>query len=280
MPLLVTGASGVNGNGFGALLAFELDGKLTGTFIDDERIIDPRGLAVDPKENLLFLNSGADRILAISPQGRIIRDTGRIDALNPGGGTFGPDGRYYVGLRTARTIIALSTSLDADTEHVLPPRIVPFPRGFAFGHDGRLFLASGIGPHGEGDNSILAFPPGTFASMSPSRLVSDPQPSPLDLTIAPNGNIVVSSEHPFGSTAAVTSVREYDAKDGHLVRVFSPNGKAEFRKPRGLRFASNGILGCVARDEVVGFDVVGGNCLGPIALLPRLNGQALVFLPD
>ena len=29
--------------------------------------------AVDPKENLLFLNSGADRVLAISPQGQIVQ---------------------------------------------------------------------------------------------------------------------------------------------------------------------------------------------------------------
>ena len=280
MTLLVTSASGANGDGLGALLAFESDGRLRGTFIDDDRIADPRGLALDPKENLLLLNSGADRILAISPQGRIIRDIGRIEGLNPGGGTFGPDGRYYVGLRTARTIIALSTSLDADAENVLPPKVVPFPRGFAFGHDGRLFLASGIGPHGEGDNSILAFGPGTSSPMRPTRLVSDPQLSPLDLTIAPNGNIVVSSELPFGAKDAVTSVREYDAKDGHLVRVFSSNGKAEFRKPRGLRFAPDGVLGCVARDEVVAFDFVSGSCLGSIARLPRLNGQALVFLPD
>ncbi len=83
MPLLVTSASGVNGNGFGTLLAFGLDGKLRGTLIDDERIVDPRGLAVDPKENLLFLNSGADRVLAISPQELIVRDTGRIKVSIP-----------------------------------------------------------------------------------------------------------------------------------------------------------------------------------------------------
>ena len=136
MPLLVTSASGGNGNGFGALLAFELDGSLRGTFIDDDRIADPRGLAVDPKENLLFLNSGAERVLAISSEGLIVRDTGRIEGLNPGGGIFGPDGRYFVGLRSARTIVALSTSFDAATEHFLPPGIVPFPRGFAFSHDG------------------------------------------------------------------------------------------------------------------------------------------------
>jgi len=277
MPLLVTSASGANGNGFGALLAFESDGSLRGTFIDDDRIADPRGLAVDPKENLLFLNSGADRVLAISSQGLIVRDTGRIEGLNPGGGIFGPDGRYFVGLRSARTIIALSTSLDAAIEYFLPPGIVPFPRGFAFSHDGRLFLASGIGPDRQGDNIVLAFSPGT--STQPSRLVTDPELSPLDLAIAPNGNIVVSSEHPFGAVDAVTSVREYDAMDGHLVRVFSPGGKAEFRKPRGLRFAPHGHFYCVARDEVVAFEFASGECLGVMARLPGLNGQALAFFP-
>src|SRR5580700_3305860 len=121
MPLLVTSASGDTGNGFGALLAFDLNGRLRGTFIDDDRVADPRGLAVDPNEHLLFLNSGADRVLAISSQGRVVRDTGWIEGLNPGGANFGPDGRYFVGLRSARTIIALSTSLHAAVEHVLPP---------------------------------------------------------------------------------------------------------------------------------------------------------------
>ena len=277
MFLLVTSASGANGNGFGALLAFELDGTFRGRLIDDDRIADPRGLAIDPKENLLFLNSGTDRVLAISSRGSVVRDTGGIESLNPGGGNFGPDGRYFVGLRSTRTIVAFANSLDAAPEHVLPPGFVPFPRGFAFGHDGQLFLASGIGPDGRGDNAILAFTLRT--PLQPSRLVTDPELSPLDLAIAPNGNIVVSSERPFGAVDAVTSVREYDTTDGHLVRVLSPNRKAEFRKPRGLRFAPNGLLYCVALDEVVGFDFASGECLGAIARLPRLNGQALVFFP-
>jgi hypothetical protein len=278
MLLLVTSASGANGNGFGALLTFELDGTFRGTFIEDDRIADPRGLAVDPKENLLFLNSGADRVLAISSNGLVVRDTGRIEGLNPGGGIFGPDGRYFVGLRSARTIAAFSTNLDTAPENVLPPGIVPFPRGFAYGRDGRLFLASGIGPDGKGDNAVLAFNRDTPAQ--PSRLVTDPELSPLDLAIAPNGNIVVCSELPFGAVDAVTTIREYDTTDGHLVRVFSPNGKAEFRKPRGLRFAPDSLLYCVARDEVVSFDFVSGKCLGAFARLPRLNGQALVFFPN
>jgi hypothetical protein len=277
MFLLVTSAAGANGNGFGSLLAFELNGTPRGIFIIDDRIADPRGLAVDSKEDLLFLNSGTDRVLAISSDGRVVRDTGRIEGLNPGGGNFGPDGRYFVGLRRSHTIMAFSTTLDAAGEYLLPPGIVPFPRGFAFGHDGRLFLASGIDPSGQGDNTVVAFTPGR--PTQPSRLVADAALSPLDLAIAPNGNLVVSSEHPFGALGAVTTVREYDVADGHLVRVFVPNGKAEFCRPRGLRFAPNGDLYCVARDEVVGFDFASGECLGTVVRFPRLNGQALAFFP-
>ena len=277
MPILVTSASGINGNGYGALLAFKGDGTLIGPFNDDSRIVDPRGLAVDRKEGLLFLNSGGDRVMALSQNGTIVRDTGPIAGLNPGGGNFGPDGRYYVGLRSARTVMAFPVSLDATGENFVPPGIVPFPRGFAFGHDGRLFLASGIGPTGEGNDTIVVITPSE--PTGPFRLVSDPELSPLDLAIAPNGNLVVASEHPFGAADAVTSVREYDSTDGHLVRVFCPMKLAEFRKPRGLRFGPDGHLYCVAQDEVVAFDFMKGVCLGTTVQFPRLNGQALAFFP-
>lgn len=102
--------------------------------------------------------------------------------------------------------MALTATLDDAGERILPGRIAPFPRGFAFGSDGALFLSSGIGPCGEGENTILAFTRGQ--NPKPFRLVSDPELSPLDLAVAPNGNIVVSSEYPFGSPNAVTSVRE------------------------------------------------------------------------
>jgi len=84
MPLLVTSASGASGNGFGALLAFELDGRFRGTFTEDDRIADPRGIAVDPKENLLLLNSGADRVLVMSSDGSVVRDTGGWPILSRG----------------------------------------------------------------------------------------------------------------------------------------------------------------------------------------------------
>ena len=77
----------------------------------------------------------------------------------------------------------------------------------------------------------------------------------------------------------MTTVREYDASDGHLVRVLSAAGLAEFRKPRGLRFDHRGRLYCVAQDEVVAFDFTTGACLGAVVRQPRLNGQALMFIP-
>src|ERR1700719_3665083 len=138
MPLLVTGAAGANGNGYGTLLAFDLNGRSLGAFSRDSRIADPRGLAVDRDEGLLFLNSGTDRVLALDPNGRVVRDSGPIEGLNPGGGNFGPDGRYYFGARSARTIMAFSIGLGATGEYVLPAGIVPFPRGFAFARGGSL----------------------------------------------------------------------------------------------------------------------------------------------
>jgi DNA-binding beta-propeller fold protein YncE len=277
MPLVVTSATGTNGDGYGALLAFDDDGKPLGPFTRDSRIADPRGLAVNRKDGLLFINSATDRVLAIDRNGVVVRDSGPINGLNPGGGNFGPDGRYYVGSRSARTIMAFTPGLDGRDDHVLPLGIVPFPRGFAFGPDGRLFLASGMGPDGIGDNSIVAFAPDR--QRLASFVVRDAELSPLDLAVAPNGNVLVSSEHPFAMADAGTTLREYNAADGHLVRVFRADGLAEFRQPRGLRFGSEGHLYCVAQDAVVAFDFATGRCLGTTVRFPRLNGQALAFFP-
>jgi len=275
MPLLVTSAAGVNGDGYGALLAFGSDGAALGVFSNDSRIVDPRGLGVS--EGLLFVNSGSDRVLALDAGGVVERDTGQIEGLNPGGGNFGLDGRYYVGARSTRTVMAFPSTLDTAGQHILPIAIVPYPRGFAFGDDGRLFLASGIGPNGLGDNAIVVFSPGEYTR--PVRLVSDPELSPLDLTVAPNGNIIVSSEHPFGAVDAVATVREYDNRNGQLVRVFAPGGAAEFRRPRGLRFGPDGRLYCVAQDEFVSFDFDSGKYVGTAVRFSRLHGQALMFFP-
>ncbi|SIO50852.1 hypothetical protein [Paraburkholderia phenazinium] len=275
MSILVTSASGSNGDGYGVLLSFRLDGTFIGSFSDDPRIVDPRGMSVSPDRQHLYVNSGNDRILTLDTKGTVVRDTGAVPGLNAGGGHLGPDGRYYVGLRSARTIAAFPPYLDGAAQSVLPAGVVPYPRGFAFGTDGKLFLASGIGPDGEGENNIVVFD--QDGELHASRFITDDAVSPLDLTIGPNGNVLVSSEFPFGKPDAVCTVREYDSSTGSLVRVFRVDRKTNFHRPRGLRFDSEGYLFCVAQNTVIAFDFADGRCLGPIVDKPKLNGQAIAF---
>ena len=111
------------------------------------------------------------------------------------------------------------------------------------------------------------------------RLVTDPELSPLDMKFAPNGNIMVASEWPFGAADAASSVREYDPATGQLVRVLVPERSVGFRRPRGLRFGPGDRLYCVGEDHVVAFDFSTGSFAGPVVQLARLNGQALVLVP-
>jgi len=275
--IVVTSASGANGDGYGAMLCFSAGGRLAGPFSDDRRITDPRGLGLSPAGDLVYVTSGDDRVLALDQNGTVVLDSGRIEGLDPGGGTFAPDGRYCVTLRRRGTILALPPGLNAEGELLLPDGVVPFPRGFGFGADGELYLSSGIGPSGEGDNTIAVFD--HRRRLLTPRLVTDPGLSPLDLAIAPGGNLVVSSEWPFGSPGAKATVREYDPSTGQLVRVLAPEPVVEFTRPRGLRFGPGGRLYCVGRDHIVAFDWPTAKFLGVIAELRRLNGQALLLLP-
>jgi len=277
MRFLVTSASGASGNGYGAILVFSPEGEFTGAFSSDPRIADPRGMSLDPSGAFIYLNSGEDRVLVLDLRGYVVRDSGRMPGLDPGGAEFGPDGRYYVTMRRQRTIRAMPAALDQEGEILLPEGIVAFPRGFGFGRDGRLYLASGVAPSGQGDNTILVFD--RSGTLRTPRLVTDPELSPLDLKFAPNGNIVVASEWPFGALDAVTSVREYDPVTGQLVRVFAPEGSVGFRRLRGLRFGPGGRLYCTGEDHVVAFDFRTGSFVGPVVQLAWLNGQALVLAP-
>jgi hypothetical protein len=115
-------------------------------------------------------------------------------------------------------------------------------------------------------------------STQPRALVTDPELSPLDLTMAPNGHIVVASEFPFGSSNAVVTIREYDPATGDLVRILAPDRSLNFRQPRGLRLEPDGHLYCVGEAHVIAFDFSTGDFLGPVVRLSRLHGQALVLL--
>jgi hypothetical protein len=216
------------------------------------------------------------RILVTSASGANGDGSSRKEGLDAGGGAFAPDGRYCVTLRRRGTILALPARLDTEGEPLLPDGAVPFPRGFGFGNGGQLYLCSGIGPSGEGDNTITTFD--RDGRLRNPRLVSDPELSPLDPAIAPGGNLVVSSEWPFGSPSARTTIREYDPSTGRLVRVLAPDPAVKFTRPRGLRFGPGGELYCVGQDHVLAFDFPTGSFLGVIAELRKLNGQAVLLL--
>jgi sugar lactone lactonase YvrE len=273
--LFVSSAAGANGDGYGTVLAFDPEGTEWAVFSEDRRIRDPRGLCTHPSGDLLYVNSGTDRIVALDRDGRVVRDSGPIEGLDPGGGVFGPGDRYYVGSRRLRTIMALPERLDGPARPLLAPATVPFPRGFAFGSDGLIFLASGKGPDGRGDETIKVFSPD--GEIIAPALVEDPELSPLDMTIGPDGTLVVSSEWPFGASEAVSSVREYDPSSGLLVRTFDAGPSYPFRNPRGLRFGPDGNLYCVARDGVVSFDYRTGALLGMTVRFTSLFGQAVEF---
>jgi DNA-binding beta-propeller fold protein YncE len=277
MRILVTSAGAVNGGGYGAVLAFGPDGEFTGPFSGDPRISDPRGMSLDPSGALVYLNSCDDRILALDLHGRVVRDSGPLPGLDPGGGEFGPDGRYYITMRRKRTIGVVPATLDEQAEFVLPEAAVPFPRGFGFGPDSQVYFSSGVAPSGEGDNTILVFD--RSGALRTPRLVTDPEFSPLDMKVAPNGNVVVASEYPFAAPDAVATVREYDPVTGQLVRVFAPDRSVGFRRPRGLRFGPDGRLYCVGENHVVAFDFGTGGFVGVVVHHARLNGQALVLAP-
>ncbi len=273
--ILVTSASGVNGDGYGTVLTFTADGKPAGPLSDDPRITDPRGMSLSPAGALVYVTSGDDRVLALDTSGSVILDSGRREGLDGGGGTFAPDGRYCLTLRRRGTILALPPQLDADGEQLVPDHAVPFPRGFGFGTDSQLYLSSGIGPAGEGDNTVTVFD--RHGQLRNPRLITDPELSPLDLTVAPSGHLVISSEFPFGSPAATATIREYDPATGSLVRVLTPGPGVSFTRPRGLRLTPEGQLYWTGRDHVLAFDFATGEYLGVVAELRRLNGQAVLL---
>lgn len=69
-------------------------------------------MCVSHDGELLYVNSGDDRALALDRSGSVRLDTGRIPGLNPGGAVMGPGGRVFAGLRGTKTIGWFGPGLD------------------------------------------------------------------------------------------------------------------------------------------------------------------------
>ena len=250
--ILVTSANGANGFGYGAVLAFSADGSLIGPFSQDRRITDPRGLGREPSGELVYVNSGDDRVLALDRRGEVAStqdESGTLTQEERRSGRMA--GITSVCDGDGRSVPSRPVST-AEEKLFFPMGSSPFLEVSALEPDGDLYLASGVGPSGEGENTVAVFD--RRGALRTPRLVDDPELSPLDLVLAPNGNIVVSSEWPFGATDATCSVREYDHSTGALARVLATDPALRFARPRGLRFGSDGRLYCVGQDHVVAFD--------------------------
>jgi hypothetical protein len=112
MPLLVTSASGANGNGFGALLAFDLDGSLRGTFIEDDRIADPPVSAFEPHKPSTY--SPMNELPSPEFQVQFLLRIQRL--LNEGGFSA----TYKYALLVALADIAVESGDDTDATLVVP----------------------------------------------------------------------------------------------------------------------------------------------------------------
>jgi len=230
--ILVTSAGSANGGGHGALLSFDSSGGLIGAFSSDPRIVDPRGLSLDPASALIYLNSGDDRVLALDRGGEVVRESGRIPGIGPGGAHLGrtaattsacaaggrswPCRRLWTGLR----------SLFCQPARPGPTGVRPCPRRPAVPRVGRRSLRK----RRQHDGRLRSRRQAPHAS--PGRR---PRAKPLDVTLAHNGHIVVARECPFGASDAVTSVREYDPT--HRTASSGARARPLDRVPKAARIA-------------------------------------------
>ncbi len=281
--ILVSSAAAASGVVRDGVFRFEATtGRFRGPFGPTKEIRDPRGLRLTPDGTRVVVNNGDDRILVLDAQsGSLERALPPIQGLNPGGGKFGHDGRYYVTARTWKNIMAFDVNGESDPVVFVPGGLVTFPRGLAQSASGDWYLSSGADPvSGEGQNTILRFD--AMGRLDQSFIVRDDALSPLDMEIGPNGHLFVASEFPFGDRRAITTVREYDPVSGRLVRVFDAGvdarGERVTRMPRGITFGPDGELYASGADTVVRYKVASGVLDEIVLESPDIGIQSIVFV--
>jgi DNA-binding beta-propeller fold protein YncE len=282
--ILVSSAAAASGVVRDGVFRFDPEtGQFRGYFGHGVEIRDPRGIRLSPDGEYVVVNNGDDRILKFDAKtGFLVNALPSIQGLNPGGGKFGWDGRYYVGSRTLKSVIAFDLSGRRDPSTFVAPSLVAFPRGIATSSTKDTYVASGTNPvTGEGRNTILRFDP--LGRFDDSFHVEDAELSPLDIEIGPNGNVFAASEFPFGHPRALTTVREYDHKVGGLLRVFDAGVDASTgritRMPRGITFGPDGELYSAGADNVVRYNFADGRFDRIVLESPDILIQSIIFIP-
>jgi DNA-binding beta-propeller fold protein YncE len=282
--LLVTSAAAARGSVRDGVYRFDAaTGRFEGDFGCGAEIRDPRGIRLSPDRSFVLVNNGDDRILKFEAgSGKLLGSLSFRPGLNPGGGKFGWDGRYYVGSRSEKSVIAFDVAGEPEPSIFVPGSFVKFPRGLAASASGAMYVASGTHPTtGEGQNTILRFD--RDGHLDESFKVNDPELSPLDIEVGPNGNLLSASEVPFGDTNAIATVREYDKSTGELVRVFDagrrPDGQRVSRLPRGITIGPDGALYSSGADNVVRYDFQSGRFDRVVVESQDILVQSIIFVP-
>ena len=184
--LLVTSAAAAKGSMRDGVYRFDAaTGRLEGAFGCGAEIRDPRGIRLAPDRSFVLVNNGDDRILKFEAgSGKFLGSLSFRPGLNPGGGKFGWDGRYYVGSRSEKSIVAFDVAGEREPSIFVSGSFVKFPRGLAASASGAMYVASGTHPTtGEGQNTILRFD--RNGRLDESFKVNDPGLSPLDIEVSP-----------------------------------------------------------------------------------------------
>src|SRR5690349_5262021 len=155
--LLVTSAAAARGSLRDGVYRFDAaTGRFEGDFGCSAEIHDPRGIRLSPDRSFVLVNNGDDRILKFEAgSGKFLGSLSFRPGLNPGGGKFGWDERYYVGSRSEKSIVAFDVAGEREPSIFVPGSFVKFPRGLAASASGAMYVASGTHPTtGEGQNTI------------------------------------------------------------------------------------------------------------------------------
>ena len=271
---MVSSATGV---GHGTLRALEERGSWRDFGPADIR--DPRGVRRRADDQRIVVNEPFG-IRLLNLAGSSLTRIALPSGLEPGGGAFAPNGAYYFGSRTHRSLerVDLTTQQYCGTAVALDE--IAFPRGFAILGDGTFVVASGTHPiSGSGRRALLRYR--ANGELEDDAFVEDPALDPLDVGLY-NEQLYVTSEFPFGAGDATTSLRRYDARTGALTGVWSAENVPAFkelRKPRGIAFSENGALVLCAQNCVLAIDVEKFDTAVVLATDDLLAGQSLALAP-
>jgi hypothetical protein len=271
--LVVSSASRL---GYGTLRCFEEPVGWT-TFGPPE-IKDPRGVRRRAKDAYFAVNEPSAAVWLLRFDGTALARIDLPAGIDPGGGAFAPDGLYYIGSRSQRSIEQVDLAARRYCRRAVTLDGISFPRGFAVLDDGGFVVASGTHPVlGGGRRSLFLY--NRNGSLESDAFVDDPLLDPLDLALH-DGYLYVTSEFPFGADNAVVSLRRYDAKNGAPSGTWSAEHSPAFgrvQKPRGIAFTDDGTLLMCAQSCVLAIDVTTLGSAWLVAEDEHLAGQSLAL---